>query len=111
MKTFAKELFAVFSLAVFLLAWALFLVTLSGCAGRRPRVYNDTCDLCITVPRPPRHGAPPPRPAPPAKPRIRPFYVLSFERPALDCNEVEHKPGTAVRLWACATDPAVQHGR
>jgi hypothetical protein len=79
MKQFAKEVLAVISIAVGLLAWAIFLVTLTGCAARKPRII----------------------------PPNRPVYVLAFDRPALDCNEVEHKSGTAVRLWACATDPKV----
>jgi hypothetical protein len=66
-KRFASELFAIFSIILFILVWALVLFTLAGCAAkRRPRVYNDTCDLCITVP----HQAPP-KPAPP---RPRPIH-------------------------------------
>jgi hypothetical protein len=100
-KRIGKELFAVLSLALVLLGLALFLVTLTGCAGRRPRVYNDTCDLCITVKRPPvRPRRPLPKPT-------RPFYIMSFDRPNPDCIELEHKPDTAIRLWACPADPTV----
>jgi hypothetical protein len=81
MKQFAKEVLAVVSIAVGLLAWAIFLVTLTGCAARKPRVL----------------------------PPNRPVYILAFDRPHVDCVELERKPGTAVRLWACP--PEVPHAR
>jgi hypothetical protein len=62
------------ALALFLAGYAALLIALAGCAGRRPvRVYNDTCDLCITVRRVPPHRPAPPHPGPrPGKvPRVR----------------------------------------
>jgi len=63
----------VISLGILLAGYAALLLALVGCAARpRPHVYNDTCDLCITVPRQaPHKPAPRPRPAPKAAPRGR----------------------------------------
>jgi hypothetical protein len=60
----------------------LAIVAAAGCAARHERQH-------VTPTRPP-------------------VYVMAFERPRVDCVEVEHKPGTALRLWACATDPKVK---
>jgi hypothetical protein len=98
-KRLAAEMFAIFSLALLLLGLMVFLITLTGCAARKPRVYNDTCDLCITVKRLPVR-----RPRPPVRKPTPPFYMMAFDRPHPDCLEVERKPGTAIRLWACPTE-------
>jgi len=37
----------------------------------------------------------------PVKSAKRPVYILAFDRPNIDCREVEHKVGTALILWAC----------
>ena len=106
-KQLAREIFTILALAVLVVGWASLLIALAGCAARRP--YNDTCggyQLCKTVPRvPPRR----PTPAPPKPPR-RAVYKLSFDRPRPDCFELERKPDTSIRLWACAP-PEVPHER
>lgn len=51
------------AVGLFLAGFAFLVIALTGCAARRPHVYNDTCDLCVTVRRVPPHR-PAPRPGP-----------------------------------------------
>lgn len=94
----AKFLLKVIIAFVLVVAFVWGWMSLGGCAARKPHVYNDTCDLCITRPLPKKN---PPRPRP--QPR-RPFYMRAFNQPQPDCVEIDHKLDTSIRTWACATN-------